>query len=83
MKNVREEGAGNVPLHLRNAATELMKVEGYGKEYNYAHSYDEHFVEQDYFPETFKNAPVFYNPSEQGREKFIKERLDKLWGRSK
>jgi len=83
LKNVREEGAGSVPLQLRNAATELMKDEGYGKNYKYAHNYDEHFIKQNYFPETFSKTPVFYNPSDQGREKFIKERLDKLWGRSK
>mgnify|MGYP000023471317 FL=1 len=79
LENVREKGAGSVPLHLRNAATELMKSEGYGKDYKYAHSFDNHFVEQNYFPETFTSPPVFYTPQNEGREKIIKERLEKLW----
>ena len=76
---VREKGAGSVPIHLRNAPTGLMKSEGYGKDYKYAHSYDNHFVEQNYFPESFTQPPVFYNPQNEGREKFLKERLSKLW----
>ena len=79
LENVREKGAGSVPLLLRNATTGLMKSEDYGKDYKYAHSYDNHFVEQNYFPESFTQPPVFYNPQNEGREKFIKERLSKLW----
>ena len=76
---VREKGAGSVPIHLRNAPTGLVKSEGYGKDYKYAHSYDNHFVKQNYFPETFTDPPVFYYPYNEGREKFLKERLNKLW----
>ena len=79
LENVRENGAGSVPLHLRNAPTNLMKSEGYGKDYKYAHSFDNHFVEQNYFPDFFNTAPQFYNPQNEGREKFLKERLGKLW----
>ena len=79
LENVREKGAGSVPLHLRNAATGLMKSEGYGKDYKYSHSYENHFVEQNYFPESFVKPPVFYSPQNKGREKFIKERLCRLW----
>jgi len=79
LENVRQNGAGSVPLHLRNAPTNLMKSEGYGKDYKYAHSFDNHFVEQNYFPEFFNTAPQFYNPQNEGREKFLKERLGKLW----
>jgi len=79
LENVREIGVGSVPLHLRNAATGLMKSEGYGKNYKYAHSYDDHFVEQNYFPESFVTPPVYYIPQNEGREKFLKERLGKLW----
>ena len=39
----------------------------------------EYFVEQNYFPESFANTPVFYTPQNEGREKFLKERLEKLW----
>ena len=79
LKIVRETGAGSVPLHLRNAPTKLMKNTGYGKDYKYSHDYDNHFVEQDYFPETFDKPSVFYIPGNEGREKFLKERLEKLW----
>jgi len=79
LENIRENGAGSVPLHLRNAPTNLMKSEGYGKDYKYAHSFDNHFVEQNYFPDFFNTAPQFYNPQNEGREKFLKERLGKLW----
>ncbi len=68
----------SVPLHLRNAPTKLMKQEGYAINYKYPHSYENHFVEENYFPD--KNTfQVFYYPTEQGREKLIKERLEKLW----
>ena len=76
---VREKGAGSVPIHLRNSPRGLMKSKGYGKDYKYAHAYDNHFVKQNYFPETFTDLPVFYNPQSEGREKFLKERLNKLW----
>ena len=79
MAHVRDNGAGSVPLHLRNAPTKLMKNEGYGKNYKYAHSYPDHFVNDNYMPEDFTETPSFYNPSNQGREKFLKERLNKLW----
>ena len=76
---VKERGADSVPLHLRNATTKLLKNAGYGKDYQYSHDYDNHFVKQDYFPETFDKPFVFYIPGNEGREKFLKERLEKLW----
>ena len=79
LKFVKEKGADSVPIHLRNASTKLMKNAGYGKDYQYSHDYDNHFVKQDYFPETFDKAAVFYIPGNEGREKFLKERLKKLW----
>jgi putative ATPase len=79
MKHIRDNGSGSVPLHLRNTPTKLMKNEGYGKDYKYAHSYPDHFVNDNYMPENFTETPSFYNPSNQGREKFLKERLNKLW----
>ncbi len=79
LKFVKEEGTDSVPLHLRNAPTKLMKNEGYEKKYQYSHDYDNHFVKQNYFPETFDKPSVFYIPGNEGREKFLKERLEKLW----
>jgi len=71
-----------VPLHLRNPVTNLMKKMGYGKDYKYAHSYEKHFVSENYFPDKLKDK-VYYYPTEQGREKFIKERLQALWKKRK
>ena len=74
-KFIKEKGTGNVPLHLRNAPTELMKNLDYGKNYKYPHSYPDGFVKENYFPEELNENPKFYNPKELGREKFLKERL--------
>ncbi len=75
---VKKTGAQSVPLHLRNAATGLMKKLDYGKGYDYPHSHAEHFVEADYFPaETGKMK--FYEPTTQGQEAFLRKRLEKLW----
>ncbi len=67
-----------VPLHLRNAPTKLMKSEGYGAGYQYPHTYPAHFVRQHYFPDGMKSA-AFYRPGDEGREKYLKERLSQLW----
>lgn len=71
-----------VPLHLRNAPTKLMKELNYGKEYNYAHSFDNHFVDDQYLPDEVKDK-IYYMPGELGKEKEIKERLETLWKDSK
>jgi putative ATPase len=65
-----------VPLHIRNAPTRLMKDLGYGKDYKYAHNYQDAFVAQDYLPEKLQGQ-VFYKPTGRGYEKIVKERLDK------
>jgi putative ATPase len=67
-----------VPLHLRNAPTKLMKDEGYGKDYKYPHHYDEHFIEENYFPEG-ETPKTFYKPTDIGFEIKIKNRLERLW----
>jgi len=79
LKIVKERGFDSVPLHLRNAPTQLMKNEEYGKNYQYSHDYDNNFVKQNYFPEVFDKPYVFYKPSDEGREKFIKKHLKTLW----
>ncbi len=75
---VRETGNLPVPLHLRNAPTRLMKDLGYGKDYKYAHSFNEHFVEENYFPEGLTEKR-FYFPGDSVREKELHDRLKKLW----
>lgn len=68
----------DVPLHLRNAPTGLMRALNYGKDYHYPHSHPDGFVHENYFPVGFEN-PGFYFPKDSGVEKFIRQRLEKLW----
>ncbi|MBN2601416.1 MAG: replication-associated recombination protein A [Candidatus Marinimicrobia bacterium] len=67
-----------VPLHLRNAPTRLMKSMDFGKDYQYPHDFPDAFVEVSYFPDGMP-AQGFYQPKNFGTEKFIRERLGKLW----
>jgi putative ATPase len=63
-----------VPLHLRNAVTNLMRDIGYGKGYKYAHNFEGHFVAQQHLPDALKGKK-FYQPGELGFEKQIAARL--------
>lgn len=72
----------SVPLHLRNAPTKLMKNLNYGKEYKYAHNFENHFIEENYFPDSLKGKQ-YYFPTENGQEIKIKERLKLLWKKLK
>jgi putative ATPase len=75
---VRERGALPVPMKLRNAPTSLMKKEGYGGGYKYAHDFDEGFVPgETYLPEEIEGTR-FYQPTQQGLEKAIGERLERI-----
>jgi putative ATPase len=67
-----------VPLHLRNAPTSLMKELGYGKDYKYAHEFEEHFVDDNYLPEKIVGT-ILYNPQENPQEEKFLERLRKFW----
>ncbi len=78
MEDVRKMPNLPVPLHIRNAPTKLLKELGYGAEYKYAHDYEGHFVEEQYLPDNLKDK-IYYNPTEMGKEKEIKERLGKIW----
>ena len=77
MATVKETGTLSVPLHLRNAPTDLMKDMNYGKDYKYPHSHPDHFIPENYFPDSVKDT--FYHPTNQGREEWIKNRLKSLW----
>ena len=80
---VRKTGDLPVPLHLRNGVTKLMKNIGYGKDYKYAHSYENNFVEQDFLPEAI-NGTKLYEPGDNAREnelrKFLKDRWKDKYG---
>ncbi|MFC1950623.1 replication-associated recombination protein A [Chloroflexota bacterium] len=77
---IRGGSAEEVPLHLRNPVTPLMKDIGYGKGYKYAHDYSEHFVEQQNLPDSLQGKR-YYTPSAQGYEKQVVARLKAWWQR--
>tara|TARA_B100000408_G_scaffold60058_1_gene45898 strand:+ start:151 stop:1503 length:1353 start_codon:yes stop_codon:yes gene_type:complete len=79
LADVRQRAGEPVPLHLRNAVTGLMRNMGYGKDYQYAHDHPGHFVEQDFLPPSLKDRR-YYQPTEEGSEKEIVERLKEWWG---
>ena len=74
-KLVKETADYDVPEHLRNAPTALMKSLGYGEEYRYAHNEPNAYAAgENYFPPELSET-VFYIPSERGMEKQIKEKM--------
>jgi putative ATPase len=75
---VNETGDLPVPLHLRNAPSNLMKDLGYGKDYQYAHDFDNNFVDQEYLPESIRGKR-FYHPGNSSREIEFARRLKQLW----
>ncbi len=75
---VKETGDLPVPLHLRNAPTQLMKNLNYGIDYKYAHAYEGNFVEQEFFPDTLSGKKL-YNPNNNAAENKIKDFLKKCW----
>ena len=68
-----------VPLHLRNAVTELMAEQGYGDGYKYAHDYAGNFVEQEFMPESLKGKQFYHPNTGNQTEQRIAERLKMLW----
>lgn len=75
-KTIQTTGALAVPLHIRNAPTRMMKELGYGRDYKYAHDYEQAFVPQSYLPQELEGT-LFYNPTDRGYEQTVKQRLDK------
>ena len=79
---VKATGNLPVPLHLRNAPTQLMKELNYGAEYKYAHDYPNHFVKQVFLPEEIKHLQLWQaqgSPAEQRMAEWMKH----LWGSDK
>lgn len=81
LEDVRRGSLPEVPMHLRNAPTGLMKDEGYGAGYRYAHSDEPEGMNERYLPEELADR-VYYEPKESGAEKGTKERLDR-WRRER
>jgi len=80
---VRETGNLSVPVHLRNAPTKLMKELDYGKEYKYAHDYENNFINQEFLPDALQGKRIF-EPGNNAREvemrKFLKSRWEDKYG---
>jgi len=78
MQDARTQGSLDVPLHLRNAPTRLMKELDYGRQYRYAHDEPEGYAAgENYFPDEMK-AATYYRPVERGLEVRIAEKLAHL-----
>ncbi len=80
-EDIHKTQALPVPLHIRNAPTQLMRDLGYGKDYKYPHNFPDGVVDQSYLPENLKDRR-YYHPTDFGFEKEIKKRL-KWWKEKK
>jgi putative ATPase len=78
MSAVKQHGDLPVPLHIRNAPTRLMKNLGYGKDYEYSHSYEGNFSQQEYLPKEI-SGKKFYDPGKNAREEELRKFLKSLW----
>ena len=78
IEKVKQTGNLQVPIHLRNAPTKLMKDLGYGKGYQYAHDFKNQFVDQEFLPDEISGTK-FYEPGENPKEKNIRDFLKIRW----
>ena len=78
MRAAKDTGSLMPPKHILNAPTKLMKSEGYGKGYEYDHDAEGGVSGQDYFPDEMEERPIFYAPTDRGREAALKERLERF-----
>jgi putative ATPase len=77
IEDVHKTEADPVPLHLRNAPTNLMKNIGYGEGYKYAHNFDEKVTDMSCLPENLAGRS-WYKPTDQGFEQRLRARLDEI-----
>jgi putative ATPase len=75
---VRETGDLPVPLSIRNAPTKLMKKLDYGKGYQYAHDYQDNFVNMEFLPDNLRGTK-FYEPGNNPREEELRRYLKVRW----
>jgi putative ATPase len=80
LDTVKQTGDLPVPLHIRNAPTQLMKNMDYSKGYEYSHDYEKNFSPQEYLPEQIKGKP-FYDPGKNAREEELRKHLRSLWNK--
>ena len=76
-EDVERTVAEPVPLHLRNAPTGLMKAEGYGKGYQYAHDHEQKVADMQCLPDNLRERR-YYRPTQEGLEKRIAERMEEI-----
>ena len=79
LADVQKNRNDPIPLHLRNAVTNLMQELGYGQDYKYSHDYDGNFVKTKNLPKSLEGRR-YYEPGNQGYETEVSERLHKWWG---
>ncbi len=77
-KTVQKTGNLSVPLQIRNAVTNLMKNEGYGKDYKYAHKFENSFTEMEFLPDELSGRQ-FYKPKDNLKESELANKLRKMW----
>jgi putative ATPase len=77
LQDVENTAAEAVPLHLRNAPTKLMKGLGYGRGYQYAHDVESKVADMQCLPDSLRDR-TYYEPTNQGIEKRIRERLEEI-----
>ena len=78
LEAVKKTGGLGVPNHLRNAPTRLMKDLNYGKDYLYAHQFEDNFIEQEFLPQEIKGT-VYYEPGNNVKENELRLFLKKRW----
>ena len=78
LAEVRRSGDLPVPMHIRNAPTKLMKNMGYGRDYKYAHDYEQNFAPQEFLPEQIAGR-TFYEPGRNAREEELRRFLRDRW----
>jgi putative ATPase len=77
LDDVEKTSAEPVPLHIRNAVTQLMKKIGYGKGYQYAHDLESKVADMECLPDNLRGRQ-YYHPTTEGREKLLAQRMEEI-----
>lgn len=82
IQDVKKNTGIEIPMHLRNAPTKMMKQMGYGSGYKYSHKNKNGFVEQDFLPSKLLDR-TYYEPKDIGKESRLKKYLEAVWKKRK